>query len=66
MKLDQYSEYLVSIQDTDGLVLQHQGISSYSAEYAPMPLQNGEYLVITVDTDGLVLEHQVISSYSTG
>ena len=27
---------LVSIVDTDGLVLQHQGISSYSAEYAPV------------------------------
>ena len=36
MKLVQYSEYLVSIVDTDGLVLQHQDISSYSAEYTPM------------------------------
>ena len=32
----QNQEYLVSTVDTDGLVLQHQGISSYSAEYAPM------------------------------
>ena len=35
MKLVQYNEYLVSIVDTDGLVLKHQAISSYSAEYAP-------------------------------
>ena len=27
---------LVSIVDTDGLVLKHQGISSGSADYAPM------------------------------
>ena len=32
MKLVQYNEYLVSTVDTDGLVLKHQGISSYSAE----------------------------------
>ena len=25
--------------DTDGLVLKHQGISSYSVEYAPMHFQ---------------------------
>ena len=25
--------------DTDGLVLKHQGISSYNAEYAPMQSQ---------------------------
>ena len=36
MKLVQYREYLTSNVDTDGLVLQHQGISSYSAKYAPM------------------------------
>ena len=36
MKLAQYNECLVSIVDTDGLVLWHQGISSNSAEYAPM------------------------------
>ena len=28
----QYNDDLVSAVDTDGLVLQHQGISSYSAE----------------------------------
>ena len=39
MKLVQYKECLVSIVYTDGLVLQHQGISSYSAEYAPMHFQ---------------------------
>ena len=38
MKLVKYNERLVSIGDTDGLVLQHQGISSHShaADYAPM------------------------------
>ena len=35
MKLVQYNECLVSVVDT-GLVLLHQGISSYSADYAPM------------------------------
>ena len=36
MKLAQYNECLISIVDTDGLVLLHQGISSHSADYAPM------------------------------
>ena len=36
MKLLQYTKYLVSTVDTDDLVLQHQGISSYSAVYVPM------------------------------
>ena len=36
MKLVQYSECLISIEDTDDLVLQHQGISSHSADYANM------------------------------
>ena len=36
MKLVHYNEYLVSTVDTDGLVLQHQGISNHSAEYTPM------------------------------
>ena len=36
MKLAQYNGYLVSTIDTDDLVLQHQGISSYSADYASM------------------------------
>ena len=36
MKLAQYNECLVSIVDTDDLVLQHQGISSHGADYAPM------------------------------
>ena len=35
-KLVQYSECLVSILDTDGQVLYHQGIMSHSADYAPM------------------------------
>ena len=35
MKLVQYNECLVSIVDTDGLVLKHQAISSRSADYAP-------------------------------
>ena len=32
MKLVLYNEYLVRIVGNDGLVLQHQGISSHSAE----------------------------------
>ena len=39
MKLVQHNEHLVSTVDTDGLVLQPQGISSYSAEYAPIGFQ---------------------------
>ena len=35
MKLVQLQEYLFSTVDTDGLVLKHQAISSYSDEYAP-------------------------------
>ena len=36
MKLVQYNGCLVSIVDTDGLVLWQQRISSHSADYAPM------------------------------
>ena len=36
MKLAQYNKCLVSIVDTNGLVLKHQGISSHSADYVPM------------------------------
>ena len=36
MKLAQCNECLISIVDTDGLVLQHQGISSHSGDNAPM------------------------------
>ena len=36
MKLVQYNECLISIEDTDDLVLKHQGISSNSADYASM------------------------------
>ena len=36
MKPVQYNECLVSIVDTDGLMFQHQGISSHSADYASM------------------------------
>ena len=44
MKLVQHNKYLVSIRDTDGLVLKHQGIkaqgiSSHSAEYAHIRFQ---------------------------
>ena len=39
MKLVQYNEYLVITVDTDGLVLWHQVISSYSDDYAPMHFQ---------------------------
>ena len=38
-KLVQYNGYLVSSVDTDGVVLWHQGISSYCSEYAPMHFQ---------------------------
>ena len=33
MKLVQYNKYLLTTTDTDGQVLQHQGISSYSYMY---------------------------------
>ena len=36
MKLVQYNDCLVSIVDTDGLLLKHQGIGSQSSDYAPM------------------------------
>ena len=36
MKPVQYNECLVSIVDSDGLVLWHQGISGHGADYAPM------------------------------
>ena len=36
MKLVQYIEYFISTVGTDGLVLQHQGISSHIAENTPM------------------------------
>ena len=36
MKLVQHNECSTSIVDADVLVLQHQGISSHSADYAPM------------------------------
>ena len=36
MKLYKYNEYSISTVATDGLVLQHQGISSHSADYAFM------------------------------
>ena len=39
IKLVQCNEYFISTVDTDGLVLEHQGISSHSAEYAPMHFQ---------------------------
>ena len=35
-KLFQYNECLICIVDTDGLVLQQQGISIHNANYAPM------------------------------
>ena len=39
MKLVQYNEYLVSTVCIDGLLLQHQGISSHSTEYTPTSFQ---------------------------
>ena len=38
MKLGQYHEYLVSTVNSERMVLQHQGISGYSAEF---PAVNG-------------------------
>ena len=40
VKLVQYNGYFVSTVDADGLVLQHQGISSLSAGYTPMHFQS--------------------------
>ena len=39
MNLVSRNEYLIRTVDTDGLVLEHQAISSHSAEYAPMYFQ---------------------------
>ena len=39
MEALQYNEYLISIVDADGLMLQHQSISSYRTEYAPLCFQ---------------------------
>ena len=39
MKPVQYNAYSVSAVDTDGLVLQHQGINSHSVGYVPMGFQ---------------------------
>ena len=36
MKLVEWNKCLINAVDTDGLVLYHQGISSHSADYAPM------------------------------
>ena len=38
-RLVQCNEYFISTVDTDGMVLQHQGIRIHSAEYAPMRFQ---------------------------
>ena len=39
MKVVHDNEYLISTVDTDGLVLEHQGISSHNAEFTPMRFQ---------------------------
>ena len=39
MHMGQYNEYLISMVDTDGLVLQRQGISSHSAAHTSMTFQ---------------------------
>ena len=39
MKLVQYKAHLISNVDTDGLVLSHPAISSYSVEYTPVHFQ---------------------------
>ena len=49
MWLIQYNEYLVNTVDTDGLVLQHQGISSYSAKYATsLSRLCGKRIIVTI------------------
>ena len=49
MSLIQYNEYLVNTVDTDGLVLQHQGISSYSAECAArLGRLWGKLIIVTI------------------
>ena len=40
MKLFRYNEYIISTVVTDALGLQHQGISSHSADYTPMRCQS--------------------------
>ena len=47
MKLVQYDKYLVNIVRTDGLVLWHQDILSYSVDYAPMHFQLFLGLILT-------------------
>ena len=37
--MTQYNGYFISTVATDGLVLQHQGISNHSADYTPMRFQ---------------------------
>ena len=39
MELVQYNDYLLILVTIDGLVLKHQDISRYSADYAPMLFQ---------------------------
>ena len=39
MKLLKHYEYQVNTADTGGLMVEHQSISSYSGEYAPMRFQ---------------------------
>ena len=39
MIMVRYNGYLVNTLDSDGLVLKHQRISSYIAEYTPMCFQ---------------------------
>ena len=48
MKLVQYNKCLISSEETDGLVLQHQDICSHSDDYAPMrfPVFKGKKLFI--------------------
>ena len=66
MKPVQYMEYFINTVATDGMVLQHQGISSHSAEYTPICFQ-----LFTVNRKSsfclwqciysISLRHQVIS-----
>ena len=67
MELVQYNEYPVRPVDTDDLVLKHQGISSYSAGYAPMcfPLFMGQINRIPTWSSlcPIILGHQQTKSW---
>ena len=62
MKQVQYNEYLVSTVETEGLVLQHQGISAHNAEHAPtcFHLFKGQCTWLSFDNSVWFLWHAAI------